>query len=75
MIKGAVGVIHEQRVESFILGKEHSPKWFADKVQSTDIDFEYRECKLVGVRYYDTRGRERTYYRGQRIFKDSLYDI
>lgn len=59
--------------ESFIFGKEISPQWFLNKVNTKDIEYIFTGKKVIACRFYDVRNIERTFYVGDIIKSDLLY--
>ena len=59
--------------ESFIFGKEISPQWFLNKVNTKDIEYIFTGKKVIACRLYDVRNIERTFYVGDIITSDLLY--
>lgn len=59
--------------ESFIFGKEISPQWFINKVNTKDVEYIFTGKKVIACRFYDTRNIERIFYVGDTIKYNLLY--
>lgn len=61
--------------KSFCFGKDISPKWFIDKVNSKDVEYVRIGGKIMGCRFYDINNRERIFTFGEIITSDMLYRL
>lgn len=59
--------------ESFIFGKEISPQWFINKVNTKDVEYIFTGKKVIACRFYDIRNIERIFYVGDTIKYNLLY--
>ena len=60
-------------VKSFVFGKEFSPSWFLNKVNSKDVEYIFAGKRVIACRFYDTHSNERVFATGDSITSALLY--